>query len=167
MTTIIIRKAVQTDLPAITDIYNEAILNSAATFDTQTKTVADQQGWFEAHQENRYPLMVAERAGQVVGWASLSHWSDRCAYNDTAEISVYVLAQVQGQGIGKQLIKTILQAGQQAKLHTVLARITDGNKGSVRLHERFGFEKVGIMREVGLKFGKRLDVHIFQLMYKR
>lgn len=160
-----IRRAVMDDLPSITEIYNEAVSTTTATFDTQPKTVAERTDWFQAHGE-RHPLLVAEKNGAVVGWASLSAWSPRRAYDDTAEISLYVLASQRGQGIGGQLMAEILKAGQQAGLHTILARVTEGNAASVRLHRAAGFELVGIMQEVGFKFDRRLDVHLMQLLYK-
>lgn len=161
----IIRRAVADDLAAMTAIYNEAIPTTTATFDTQPKSVTERQSWFEAHQTARHPIMVAEQAGRVVGWASLSQWSPRPAYADTAEISIYVAAPQRGQGLGKRLMAVTLEAGQTAGLHTVLARVAGGNAGSIRLHEQFGFQLVGVMREVGFKFGQRLDIHLMQMLY--
>jgi L-amino acid N-acyltransferase YncA len=80
--TIEIRRAVLTDLDAITAIYNDAILNTTATFDTNPKSAAEQQQWFHNH-DDRHPILVAIFNGQVAGWASLSRWSDRCSYADT------------------------------------------------------------------------------------
>ena len=161
---LIIRFATENDLGGITDIYNEAILTTTATFDTDPVTEAQQRDWFADH-DARYPVLVAEADGDVVGWASLSRWSGRCAYADTAEISLYVKSNWRGRGIGKQLIGETVQAGQDAGLHTVLARIADGNEVSVHLHKSVGFELVGIMREVGFKFDRLLDVHLMQKIY--
>lgn len=103
--------------------------------------------------------------GAVHGWASLSKWSTRCAYADTAEISVYVKQEYRGLGIGKRLMNNILVAGEAAGLHTVLSRITAGNNVSVHLHEQAGFEHIGVMKEVGNKFGRTLDVVMMQRIY--
>jgi L-amino acid N-acyltransferase YncA len=162
---ITIRRAAIKDLAAITDIYNEAILKTTATFDTNPKTVEEQKPWFESH-DSRYPILVAEKDGSVVAWASLSKWSDRCAYSDTAEISVYVKEEHRGKGIGKKLMHKILDQGQKKGLHTVIARISELNESSIHLHEAFGFEHVGTMKEVGRKFGKLLDVHLMQKIYE-
>ena len=159
-----IRKAAMEDLAAITEIYNEAILKTVATFDTEPKTVEQQKSWFESH-GSKHPILVAEQDSTIVGWASLSKWSDRCAYSDTAELSVYVKEELRGRGIGKKLMREILDQGQKVGLHTVVARIAESNEVSVRLHEAFGFEHVGTMKEVGRKFGKLLDVHIMQKIY--
>lgn len=152
------------DLGAITEIYNEAILNTVATFDTNPKTLEEQKDWF-AHHGPKYPILVAQQDGLIVGWASLSMWSERCAYSDTAEISVYVNEDHQGKGIGRKLLEAIIQAGQDAGLHTVIARITEGNKVSIHIAESLGFEHIGIMKEVGQKFSKLLDVYLMQKIY--
>jgi phosphinothricin acetyltransferase len=103
----------------------------------------------------------------VVAWASLSEWSTRCAYSDTAEISIYVLETLRGQGIGKKLMTEIILAGARCGLHTVIARITEGNQASIHLHQLAGFESIGVMREVGYKFDRLLDVRLMQLIYDR
>ena len=162
---IVIRRAVIKDLKAITDIYNEAILTTDATFDTELKTVAEQKVWFSDHGP-RNPILVALSDGIVCGWASLSKWSTRCAYADTAEISVYVTESCRGQGVGQRLMKKILDEGKKVGLHTVLSRITGGNTVSIHLHEKFGFAHIGLMKEVGRKFDKILDVYMMQKIYR-
>lgn len=159
-----IRDADKRDLPAITDIYNDAIINTTATFDTKPKSYEEQEIWFEAHGPE-YPLMVLELDGVVVGWASLSRYSDRCAYEKTAEISFYVKEVFRGRGFGRQLIEAIVLRGKEAGLHTILSRITADNHKSIHLHEAVGFRHVGVMREVGEKFGRILDVCLMQLIY--
>jgi phosphinothricin acetyltransferase len=159
-----VRKATRKDLSAITDIYNEAILTTVATFDTEPKTMEEQEAWFEAHGP-KYPVLVAEKEARVIGWASLSMWSDRCAYADTAEISVYVKQEHRGKGVGRELMEVLIGEGQAAGLHTVIARIAEGNEVSIHLHWAFGFTPVGVMKEVGRKFGKLIDVHMMQKIY--
>lgn len=160
-----IRPAVLKDLDKITEIYNEAILETVATFDTQPKTMQEQEGWFKEHGPKN-PILVAEQDGDIVGWGALSKYSVRCAYSDTAEISLYVKKEYQGKGFGTKLIDEIIKKGEKAGLHAVIARITEGNKQSIHLHKSVGFEHIGIMKEVGLKFGKRLDVYLMQKNYK-
>lgn len=162
MDEISIRPAREEDLPGIFAIYNHAILHSTATFDTEPKDAQAQLCWFQKHRPP-YPIFVAS-APKVLGWASLSEWSERCAYRTTAENSVYVHADAQGQGLGRQLMEAVLKAGKAEGIHTVIARIADQNQASVALHRGLGFETIGVMREVGFKFGKRLDVLMMQLM---
>jgi L-amino acid N-acyltransferase YncA len=160
-----IRKALASDIPAITEIYNEAILNGTSTFDTDPKTIEERTQWFYNRDEN-FPIIVAEKAGQIVGYAALNKWSDRKAYDVTAEISVYVNPNNRKQGIGKKLIEVLVAIGEQTKLKTIIARITEGNDHSIYLHERNGFKVVGTLRQVGKKFGKLLDVEVMQKVYE-
>jgi phosphinothricin acetyltransferase len=160
-----IRRATIKDLKDITDIYNEAILTTDATFDTEPKTIAEQKVWFNDHGE-RNPILVAVVNGIVCGWASLSKWSTRCAYTDTAEISVYVKQESHGRGIGKRLMKDILAEGEKVGLHTIISRITTGNDISIHLHEELGFQHIGVMKEVGKKFDRTLDVCMMQKIYR-
>jgi len=159
-----IRKAVYTDVPAITGIYNEAILTTTATFDTEPKTTAAQRKWFKAHGPKN-PMLVAVEGIVVVGWASLSAYSDRCAYTDTAELSVYVKEKFRNRGIGRKLMQAVLDEGKKAGLHTVISRIAVGNDVSIHLHRQFDFADIGVMKEVGKKFGQLLDVSLMQKMY--
>jgi len=124
----------------------------------------EQKQWFSDH-GSKNPIIVAEKDGNVVGWASLSKWSDRCAYSNTAEISLYVLEKFQGRGIGRRLIEEIVKEGEKAGLHSVIARITGDNEVSVHLHKSVGFFHIGVMKEVGLKFGKLYDVYLMQRIY--
>jgi len=159
-----IRRATQADLDQITEIYNDAIQKTSATFDTEPKTREQQEIWFASH-DNRHPLFVVDENGIIAAWASLSQWSNRCAYSNTAEISLYVMEEHRRKGIGKQLMRSILQEGKTVGLHTVIARIAGGNKISVDLCLSFGFQYIGTMKEVGRKFGNLLDVHLMQLIY--
>lgn len=159
----IIRRATLTDAAAIAEIYNEAILTTTATFDTETKTVEEREQWLQSHDE-RHPILVAVVGGRVVGWASLTRWSDRPAYDDTAETSFYVHSIQRGRGIGRQLKTAIIEEARQLGYHTLIARVAEGSAESLHLNESAGFVLVGTLREVGRKFGKLLDVHILQKM---
>lgn len=156
-----IRKAKIEDLPVITSIYNDAIKNTVATFDTVTKTLEEQKVWFEGH-GSKNPILIAEENRNIVGWAALSKWSDRDAYSNTAEISVYVKDSFKKKGIGRKLIQEIVKEGKKAGLHLIIALITNDNQVSVHLHESFGFTQIGVMKECGFKFGKWLDVILMQ-----
>jgi phosphinothricin acetyltransferase len=157
------RKASLPDVEAITEIYNEAILTTTATFDTEPKTVTERVQWFHSH-DTKHPIWVAELRGTVVGWISLSAWSDRPAYGETGELSFYVKSEYRGKGIGVALMQTIINEAQQLHYHTLLARIAGESEVSLHLHEKFDFIQVGILKEVGYKFGKRLNVHVMQKM---
>ena len=161
---LIIREAKREDLIAITEIYNDAIIKTVATFDTQPKSMEEQRVWFDKHNA-KYPILVVEDQHQVVGWASLNMWSDRCGYSDTAEISLYIEEGHRNRGIGRKLLEAILKKGKNAGLHVVIARIAETNQTSVHLCENYGFIHIGTMREVGRKFGKLLDVHLMEKIF--
>lgn len=160
-----IRDAGSADIPAIVDIYNESVVSSTATFDTTPKTIEDYTVWFSAHDAG-HPVVVAEQGGVVAGWAALSRYSDRAAYDGTAEVSLYVARSHWRRGIGKRLFSAIVDRGRTAGLHTVISRIAEGNDVSVALHTSAGFFTVGVMRQVGRKFGRLLDVIIMQHIYE-
>lgn len=159
-----IRRATYDDAAALAEIYNHYILNSTATCDTVSKNVEDRIVWLDQHSD-KYPVLVCETDDHVIGYASMTRWSDRTAYDDTAEISIYLRPDFLNKGIGKKLFEAILLEGKKGGLHCVLSRITAGNDISIKMHEQFGFHMVGTMKEVGKKFGKLLDVHMMQLIY--
>jgi L-amino acid N-acyltransferase YncA len=158
-----IRAATEPDVASITAIYNDAVRNSTGTFDTEPRTVADRTEWFRVH-DDRHPILVSERDGTVVGWGAVSAWSERPAYGATGEVSVYVAAPFRGQGVGRRLLEALLESAARRQYHTLLARIAEGNGASLRLHTGAGFTSIGVMRQVGWKFGRRLDVHLLQWM---
>jgi phosphinothricin acetyltransferase len=160
-----IRRAREEDLPAITEIYNEAVRNTTATFDTLEKTHLDRLQWFQNRDEN-FPVYVVEKAGKVAGYGALNKWSDKAGYNLTAEISLYIHAEYRGLGIGSQLIDFIVAASAETNLHSIISRITEGNESSIHLHRKNGFEVCGILKEAGYKFGRYLDVTIMQKMLR-
>jgi len=162
---IIIRKADLKDIKDITKIYNEAIIETVATFDIKIKTLEDRKNWFKNH-SSKNPILVAIKNRDILGFASLSKYSNKCAYSDTAELSLYIKKEHQGKGYGKRLLKSVINEGEKVGLHTVISRITEGNQMSINLHKSVGFEQVGIIKEAGKKFGKLLDVYIMQKIYK-
>ena len=128
-----IRPANEKDVETIMRIYNDAILNTSATFDTEIKTLDDRIAWFRSH-DAQHPILVGEINNVVIGWASLTRWSDRCAYDGTAEVSVYVQKENRGIGVGKRLLEILVHEGEKAGLHYLLARISQGNEASIHIH---------------------------------
>jgi phosphinothricin acetyltransferase len=160
---ITIRDATLPDATAIADIYNQAVLHTTATFDIVPQSVQDREGWMIAH-GGRHPVIVAEAEGRVVGWASLSRWSERPAYDRTAEVSVYVDESGQRRGIGSALTRTIVESGRSLGMHALMFGVCAENGGSVAMAEKIGFTQVGTLREVGEKFGRLLDVLVMELL---
>ena len=160
----IIRPATEEDVFSITEIYNQAVLRTTATFDTEEKSVEDRLHWLRNHGTS-HPVLVAENI-KVYGWASLSKWSERCAYDSTVELSIYVDEKLRGKGIGKKLLNEITKAGKEKKFHTIISRITNDNVISIKLHEEAGYVYTGTLYEAGKKFGKYLDVLFYQIIFK-
>lgn len=160
-----IRPAILSDLEAIRIIYNEAVTNTTATFDTEEKSYNDLLIWFKNRDEN-FPIIVAEHQNNVVGYAALNKWSDKKAYDITAEISLYISPLYRGKGIGKMLLQHLCFIAQNTQLTNIIARITQGNEVSIALHQKFGFEIVGVLKKCGKKFDTILDVTIMQKILK-
>jgi phosphinothricin acetyltransferase len=158
-----VRPARNEDLPRILSIYNREVLSSTATYDTKPRTAEEHAQWF-AHHGPSHPVFVAESPQGVSGWASLGPWSDRAAYDRSAEVSVYVAEESRRRGIGRQLLEALVDTGRARGHHALLARISSDNTVSIRLHESLGFSVVGVLKEVGFKFGRLLDVSIMELL---
>jgi L-amino acid N-acyltransferase len=163
MSRVAIRLAGAADVPAIVDIYNHEVVHATSTFDTEPVTLDSRRAWLEAHDPARHPVIVAERAGQIVGFASLSSWSERCAYARAAEVSVYVHREHRGSGAGRALLAELIARGRAAGLGVLLARIAAEGQASLRLHESLGFQRIGTMRRVGEKLGRILDIELYDL----
>ncbi len=155
-----IRPATEADLPAITEIYNFAVLNTTATFDTEPKTIEDRRNWLRNRDMFCHPVLVGELDDTVIGWASLSPWSDKKGYDTTAEASLYIHPDHQRSGHGRQLMEALLSIAAPACLHLIIGRIEVGNTQSLQLSMDFGFQQYGILPEAGFKFGRFLDVAI-------
>lgn len=155
----LIRPATRADLPGILEIYNDAVLNTTATYDYEPRTLEHRTQWFEERQRDQYPIFVAvDDAGIVTGWSALNPYHARFGYRFTAENSVYVAAAQRGRGLGKLLLGPLVDAGRARGLHAIIAAIDADNAASIRLHAAFGFEKVGHFKQTGFKFGRWLDV---------
>jgi L-amino acid N-acyltransferase YncA len=156
--------ATKQDLNRIVEIYNWAIENTSATFDTDSKTIQSQLGWFETHDE-KHPVIVARENGRVLAWGSISPWSDRCAYSGTGEISFYVDPDFHCKGIGFNILKRLIEIGKEKKFRTLVSRIAGKSEASIHLHKKLGFSNIGTMKNVGKKFGEIVDVHLMQILF--
>ena len=160
---VLIRPAKRDDIPAITDIYNHAIVATTATFDIEPKSTTDRLAWFKSHGA-RHPVLVLETDDQVRGWACITEWSDREAYNDTAEGALYVDPEYHNRGYGQLLNTAITETARELGFHTLIARVTGNSDVSIHLCKKYGYQYIGTMKEVGRKFDQLLDVHLFQKM---
>ncbi|MBE6038624.1 MAG: N-acetyltransferase [Anaerofustis stercorihominis] len=161
----IIRTATINDLPAMLEIYNHAIKNTLVTFAIDEMSLEERLPWFEEHNKDNHPLYVYDKDGEVVAYVCLSTYRNMQAYNSTVELSVYVHHEHQGMGIGNTLMEFILDiARKDPTIHMVISVITSSNERSIKMHEKFGFEFSGRIREAGFKFGKYHDIVNFCLI---
>lgn len=162
-----IRRAEIKDIPVLMEIYNDAILHTTATFDTETKDYKDRLAWFHEH-TGRYVIYVYEEAGAVMGYASLSRYRDRKAFDPAVEISLYIHGEYRGRGIGRKLMEQALAFAKECReIGTVISLITSENEVSIHLHESMGFSYCGQIRNAGVKFGKNLNLNAYQIIYDR
>ena len=156
------------DLDAIAQHYAFETTSGVATFDTAPPPESYWHTKLRESQESLYPFLVARSqqcdASQIVcGWAALSRYDPKVAYARTAELSVYVLESYQRQGIGRVLMKNMLDVVKQhPTIHSLISRIVPTQRASVALHESLGFIHVGTLRAVGFKLGALRDVAIYQ-----
>ena len=159
-----IREATEADVPAILEIYNEAVLHTTATADEAPLTLDDRLEWFRERTRKGLPVLVFSEEGRVVGWAALSPYSHKTGYRFAVENSVYVTPECQGRGVGKKLLAELLRRGREGGFATVIASIDARNEASIRLHEQFGFREAARYRSLFFKFGEWLDVVHMQCM---
>lgn len=161
----LIRDALDADLPALRDIFNDAVLNTTAIWMDSVVDLANRQAWFSARAQQGYPILVAvSPAGEVVGYASFGDWRPFDGFCHTVEHSVYMRADQRGNGLGPLLMAALIERAKACGKHVMVAAIESGNGASIRLHERLGFITTGQMPQVGRKFGRWLDLTFMQLI---
>jgi L-amino acid N-acyltransferase YncA len=153
----LIRPAVANDLPAIRRIYNEGIVDRVATLDLDEKSDADIAAWWNDH-GGRYAVLVAERSGEIVGWASLNRYSHRCAYDGVADLSIYVARVARGGGVGSALLAQLERTAAEREFHKIVLFTFPFNDGGQRLYRARGFREVGVFAEQGTIDGRFVDV---------
>jgi L-amino acid N-acyltransferase len=164
MSTPLIRDATTADVPAIMAIYNYYVLHSTCTYQLEPETLDQRQAWFDLHVRDNYPVVVAETSGQVIGWGSLSRFHARAGYNPTVEASIYIDHEFHRRGLGRIFLQHLIDRARTAGFHTIIGGASGDQLASIALQESLGFERVAHLKEVGQKFGKRLDVIYLQLM---
>ena len=161
---IIIREATKEDLPQILDIYNDVILHTTAVYNYDPHTIEMRTEWFETKQQQGFPVFVAEESKAIVGFSSFGPFRAWQAYQYTVENSVYVKSDCRGKGVGKMLIKPLIEAAKNLDLHAIVAGIDASNEVSLALHKQFGFVEVAHFKEVGYKFNRWLDLIFMELI---
>jgi L-amino acid N-acyltransferase YncA len=157
-----VRDATEADLPGILAIYNDVLTTSTAIFSEHPTTLEERMGWFRARREQDYPILVATDGPRVLGFASFGDFRSWPGYRFTLEHSVHVAADGRGQGTGRALMAELLPRAAALGKHVMVAGIDASNDASIRFHERLGFERVGLLKQVGFKFGRWLDLAFLQ-----
>ncbi|MDM0001997.1 N-acetyltransferase family protein [Variovorax sp. J22P240] len=159
-----VRDAEAGDIDGIVAIYNDAVLHTTAIWNEKTVDAANRAAWLADRQRAGYPVLVAiDDRGAVAGYASFGDWRAFDGYRHTVEHSVYVRQDVRGAGIGKTLMVALIDRARRIGKHVLVAGIDAKNAGSIEMHKKLGFEEVGLLKEVGTKFGAWLDLAFLQL----
>jgi L-amino acid N-acyltransferase YncA len=154
---ILIRHAVEKDLESIQMIYNQGIVDRIATLETETKDDNYMKDWFEKH-KGRYQVIVAEKDGQIIGWASLNPYNNRAAYLGVADLSLYISRESRGKGIGGKLLDTIQFIAKENNFHKLILFTFPFNELGQGLYHSRGFREVGIFKNQGMLDGHYVDV---------
>jgi L-amino acid N-acyltransferase YncA len=155
-----IRDAVEADLPAIIDIYNVAVTTRIATAQLEPVTLEERHDWLKEHSSDRHPFWVLEADGQVAGWLTIKPFLPRCAYRGTVELSVYVDQKFRRRGIARSLLEEAIVRGPSLGISAMVGLIFGHNQPSLRLFERLGFERWGLLPRVAQLDGIERDLTI-------
>ncbi len=150
---------------AILAIFNEDIVNSTALYDYKPRTKEMMAAWFENKAKGKFPVFGAEsEAGELMGFSTYGSFRGFPGYKYTVEHSVYVDTRFRAKGLGKILLREIITAAEAQNYHVMIGVIDSANATSIRLHEALGFTCSGTIRQSGFKFGRWLDVVLYQLI---
>jgi L-amino acid N-acyltransferase YncA len=156
-----IRPATTADAPAIAAIYNQGIADRTSTFESEPRSAEDRLAWLESHGE-RYPVIVAEVSGDVVGWAAVSPYSPRECYRGIGELSIYVDRDRRGQRVGARLMEALVARAANAGFWKLIGRVFAFNAASLALCHRHGFREVGTHERHARLDGRWIDVVIVE-----
>lgn len=148
----------------ILEIFNHAIVHSTALYEYQPRTLSFIQQWFETKRAGNFPIIGLEQAGELLAFASYGRFRPHPAYKYSVEHSIYVHPEHRGQGLGKSLLKALIQEAEAQNYHLLIAGIDAQNVASIALHTRLGFVHAGTIQQAGFKFGRWLDLAFYQLI---
>jgi L-amino acid N-acyltransferase len=157
-----VRDAVEGDLPAILEIYNDVIATSTAVYRDTPATLDDRLAWWRAKLEPGYPTLVADDNGVVIGFATFGDFRSWPGYRFTVEHTVHVQRDHRGRGVGTALMRPLITRAESLGKHVMIAGVDGDNAGSIAFHERLGFERIAHFRQVGFKFNRWLDLVFLQ-----
>lgn len=161
-----IRKATTADVPTILAIVNHAILHTTSNYLYDVQSLETQLAWFEDKKKKKFPVLVADYNGNTIGFGTYGTFREKIGYQFTVEHSVYIAEDFIGKGIGRLLLEALIEKAKSEGYHTMIGGIDAANKGSIAFHKKLGFVENGVLKEVGFKFGKWLDLQFMQLILK-
>lgn len=162
MRTVLIRSATQTDMPAILEIYNDAVMNTTAIWNEHLSDLEGRKDWWRQRVESGFPVLTAQLSGRCVGYATYGHFRPNHGYKHSRELSIYVAATERGNGIATKLMQALEQHARDNAVHVLVGGIEATNTASIALHEKHGFRKVAHLEQVGRKFDRWLDLVLMQ-----
>lgn len=160
----IIREAVFEDIPSILKIVNHAIIHTTSNYNYEIQSLEVQTKWFEDKKAKNFPIIVAVLKNEVIGFGTYGTFREKIGYQFTVEHSVYVAENYIGKGIGKLLLKSLIELAKSQNIHVMIGAIDAENLSSIAFHEKFGFVVVGNIRQVAFKFDRWLDLVLMQLI---
>ena len=158
-----LRVATRADLPAINAIYNHEIEFGVATWDYDPWTIEAREAWFDERSLDE-PVLVVELNGRVAGFGYLSWYRSKIGYRFTREDTLYLVPTYQRRGLGARLLEGLIEQARSLGMRALIAQIESSNEASIALHQNFGFERLGVERQVGYKFDRWLDAQPMQLL---
>ncbi|MFZ1342092.1 GNAT family N-acetyltransferase [Thiothrix eikelboomii] len=147
-------------------IFNHTIIHSTALYDYQPRSLAFMQAWFATKTAEGWPVIGLEQEGQLLAFASYARFRPYPAYKYSVEHSIYVDPEQRGQGLGKHLLRALIQTAEGQHYHLMIGGIDAQNAASIALHESLGFVHAGTIQQAGFKFGRWLDLAFYQLTLK-
>src|SRR5438445_5101497 len=161
MEDIAVRFATPRDAAAVAAIYNQGIEDRIATLETELRSADERRQWM-AGRGARHPVIVAEQAGSVIGWASLNPFNPRPAYDHVADFSVYVERGWRGKGVGRRLLETLISRGRELGYHKLVLAAFPFNHAGMALYKRLGFSDVGVYHEQGVLDGRWVHIEVME-----
>ena len=157
-----LRDAVEADFEQITAIYNDVLSNSTAIYNDRPATIEDRIAWWRSRLGQHFPVLVATDGARLCGFGSYGDFRSWPGYRFTVEGTVHIASGLRGRGVGSLLLNALIAHARQAGKHSMIAGVDSENTASLRFLERFGFERVGLLPEIGYKFDRFLDLVLLQ-----
>lgn len=159
---IVVRPVRVADREFIHGLRNQQISSSTALWEDLPETATRTRAWIRAHVATGGVLVAQAPSGELLGFGAFAPYREASGYRHTVEDSIYVSATARGRGVGRALLDEVIRAASHGGAHVIVAAIESGNTASITLHRTAGFRTSGVLRQVGWKFGRWLDLTLMQ-----